>query len=557
MGQEAYCTCSCSFYPSNSSETSILLTTIRKQAWRHWTTCPKSPVEFSSSDFSPPPHVYCPIRGWKGIGVEDVGYSTTCGTKGLEDSSGARPIWSGWAGQEGAMQRWISGVKGTPGTQARSPNSRRSKLVAKQWTLWAMAAWRCPAWHSYLRARTGRSWSPGRQDRKLQKGSWSSGQASVLIRKTWEAGCAEPDTHCGLQEARLHGGAAPGPIQTEATVAASYSLLHRAAEDSAKPHTWSCSSLLKTLQRLPIILRVNFKLLSTSHGPSWPGPARVSGLITLHLSFRPHPARHTRTADDSGYSEDHALLLSSEDTLSLEHTLSLSGYTSTFQVSHRPSLRLESALLSVSCLHPAAFLDTPTVLCSHPSGLTILDSNHPPPQIGAKLLEGRAVSVFSAFTHPQRLQSRRTFVSKSKKGRIPRTEEGTAEPPTRAIRARREDGSTRRSVSVTWGLRGQEGASGGLGNVTENLERVSGSVTDWKAVYSVPNAAAEHRGLLSVLVTSGFESFSWKTWEPPLEISSQEEKKEGGQWGEKNTGFQEVRLLALWNWHEPADKHAG
>ena len=88
-GTRNYCTCSCSFYPSNSSETSVLLTTIRKQARRHWTTCPKSPVEFSSSDFSPPPHVYCPIRGWKGIGVEDVGYSTTCVTKGLEDSSGA------------------------------------------------------------------------------------------------------------------------------------------------------------------------------------------------------------------------------------------------------------------------------------------------------------------------------------------------------------------------------------------------------------------------------------------------------------------------------------
>ena len=158
-------------------------------------------------------------------------------------------------------------------------------------------------------------------------------------------------------------------------------------------------------------------------------------------------------------------------TLSLEHTLSLPGYISTFQVSRRPSLPLQSALLSVSGLHPAAsrrpslplqsallsvsglhpaaFPDTPTVLCSHLSGLTVLDSNHPPPQLGAKLLEGRAVSVFSAFTHPQRLQGRRTFVSKSKKGRIPRTEEGTAEPPTLAIRARREDGSARRSVSVT------------------------------------------------------------------------------------------------------------
>lgn len=79
------------------------------------------------------------------------------------------------------------------------------------------------------------------------------------------------------------------------------------------------------------------------------------------------------------------------------------------------------------------------------------------------------------------------------------------------IRARREDESAQRSVSARGGPCGQEGASGGLGNVAETLERVSVSGTAWKAVRSVPSAVAGHRGLLSALVTSGFESFPWKT----------------------------------------------
>lgn len=190
--------------------------------------------------------------------------------------------------------------------------------------------------------------------------------------------------------------------------------------NSSAPHT--------ALHDLVLLVSLVSSLSIYPSGPTQPG---TQGQLTI-LVFR-GPRSPTQLGG----------------TLSLEHTLSLPGYISTFQVSRRPSLPLQSALLSVSGLHPAAFPDTPTVLCSHLSGLTVLDSNHPPPQLGAKLLEGRAVSVFSAFTHPQRLQGRRTFVSKSKKGRIPRTEEGTAEPPTLAIRARREDGSARRSVSVT------------------------------------------------------------------------------------------------------------
>lgn len=94
----------------------------------------------------------------------------------------------------------------------------------------------------------------------------------------------------------------------------------------------------------------------------------------------------------------------SRNTLRETHTLSLPAYfyplglilAITFsEVSLMPA---PQPSLSILYSHNA---------CSHLSGLTILDTNYPSPQLDYKLLEGRAVFVSFIFTYSQCLQCTR------------------------------------------------------------------------------------------------------------------------------------------------------
>lgn len=94
----------------------------------------------------------------------------------------------------------------------------------------------------------------------------------------------------------------------------------------------------------------------------------------------------------------------SRNTLRETHTLSLPAYF------YPLGLILAITFSEVSLMpapQPSLSILIPTMLCSHLSGLTILDTSYPSPQLDYKLLEGRAVFVSFIFTYSQCLKCTR------------------------------------------------------------------------------------------------------------------------------------------------------
>lgn len=132
-----------------------------------------------------------------------------------------------------------------------------------------MAAWRCPARHGYRRPRIGQeleSW-PSRQEAtkgKLELGT--SLGANQENMRSWVCGAGHTLWGSGGASAR---GERRQDQSRQRLLLPHLTPFFIVQWKTAVNHTPDpVASLLKTLQRLPIILRVNFKLLSTSHGPS-------------------------------------------------------------------------------------------------------------------------------------------------------------------------------------------------------------------------------------------------------------------------------------------------
>ena len=115
--------------------------------------------------------------------------------------------------------------------------------------------------------------------------------------------------------------------------------------------------------------------------PSWPLSPRVSKLVGKAMD------------------SDLCRCRVAWDTHSLPAYFHPSGFTLAIafsEVSLKPSPQPSLSILYI-----------PTMLCSHLSGLTILDTNYPSPHLDYKLLEGRAVFISFTFMYSQCLQCRR------------------------------------------------------------------------------------------------------------------------------------------------------